>query len=125
VAARHRGTARALRYLALLYGAPSDADRPGTDAWDAAVAEHGRFEERHREVLLGGAALHPPETATTVRVRDDGPQFTDGPFSETAEVLGGYYVLAAGSRAEAVEIGAAIPVGTGAVELRPLVEFDP
>lgn len=112
------------RYLAMLHGAPSEADRPGTEAWDAAVAEHGAFGDRFAKVLLGGAALHPPEAATTVRVRDGRPMTTDGPFTETAEVAGGYYVLWAPSTEEAIATASAIPVGDGAVELRPILELD-
>lgn len=114
----------ALRYLALLHGAPTAEDRPDTDAWKAAVAEQGVFGQAYSEVLLGGAALHPPETATTLRVRDDQPLVTDGPFTETAEVAGGYYLLCARSQEEAIATAAAIPVGDGAVELRPIVELD-
>lgn len=112
------------RYLAVLHGAPGEDDRPGTDDWDAAVAEQDAFSRQHADVLLGGAALQPPETATTLRVRDGRPLITDGPFTETAEVVGGYYVLAAGSDQDAIRVASTIPVGDGAVELRPIVELD-
>lgn len=114
----------ATRWLALLHGAPTEADRPGTPEWDAAVAEHARFGAEYDTHLLGGAALHPPETATTLRVRDGQMLLTDGPFAEGAEVVGGYYEFWADDRDEAVAIAARIPVGDGAVELRPVATLD-
>lgn len=114
----------ATRFVAMMHGAPTEADRPGTPAWDAAVAEHAAFGDAHADVLLGGAALHPPETATTLRVRDGVRLVTDGPFTETAEVCAGYYVLWARSTEDALATAAAIPVGDGAVELRPIIDLE-
>lgn len=112
------------RWLALLHGVPTDADRPGTPAWDAAVEAHARFGQETGSHVLGGGALHPPETASTLRRRGDEVVVTDGPFSEAAEVVGGYYELWAGDRDEAVAIAARIPVGDGVIELRPIVDWD-
>jgi hypothetical protein len=114
----------ATRWFALLTGEPTEADHPGTDAWDAAVAAHTRFEQQHGPALLGGAALHPAETATTLRVRDGQVLLTDGPFVETAEVVGGFYVWAAATPDEAVAIARDVPMGAGTVVLRPIVELD-
>ncbi|HSK21843.1 MAG TPA: YciI family protein [Egicoccus sp.] len=114
----------ATRWLALLHGAPTEADRPGTPQWDAALADHARFGAEHDAHLLGGAALHPPETATTLRVRDGRMLLTDGPFAEGAEVVGGYYEFWADGRDAAVAIAGQIPVGDGAVELRPIAPLD-
>lgn len=121
--------AGATRYVAALHDVVTAADVPGTPAWDAALADHVRYEEEHAEQVLGGAALHPPETATTVRVRDGVTQLTDGvvvdgPFTEAAEVLGGIYLLAAADRDAAIAVASAIPVGDGAIELRPAVEME-
>lgn len=112
------------RYLATLHGVPDAADVPDSPEWDAAVADHVRFEEDHRDHVLGGAALHLAETATTVRVRDGATQLTDGPYAEIAEVLGGLYLLAAADRDTAVTVASRLPVGDGIVELRPIVEMD-
>lgn len=117
--------AGATRWLALLHGAPREVDRPGTPEWDAALADHARFGAEHGAHLLGGAALHPPETATTLRVRDGQTLLSDGPFTETAEVVGGYYEFWADDRDAAVAIAAHIPVGDGAVELRPIATLEP
>jgi|SRR5471032_2622801 hypothetical protein len=74
--------------------------------------------------ITGGAQLQPPETATTVRVRDGKTLTTDGPFPETKEALGGYYLLEAEDLDAAIELAARIPAARlgGAVEVRPLVE---
>ncbi|MFA9429161.1 YciI family protein [Egicoccus sp. AB-alg2] len=112
------------RWLALLHGAPTEADRPGSPSWEAAEAAHAVFEREHDRHLISGAALQPPDTATTLRRRDGELVVSDGPFAETAEVVGGYYELWAADREEAVRIAERIPVGAGAVELRPIVEWD-
>ena len=110
-----------MKYVALIY---ADAD-----GWDAVPeAEQQRVMERYtalaREpVSVGGDQLQDAETATTVRVRDGETLTTDGPFAETKEQLGGYYVVDCGSLDEAIEFAARIPAAErGAVEVRPLVE---
>lgn len=118
------GAAAGDHYLALVYGKESEADVPGTAAWDEGAAAHGRFAEAAGTSVVAGGALHPLDTTTTVRVRDGEMLVTDGPFSETAEVVGGFYVLAAPSRSRALELARAIPVGPGnAVEVRPIQVF--
>jgi hypothetical protein len=74
--------------------------------------------------VTGGAQLQPPTTATTVRVEDGKTLTTDGPFAETKEVLGGFYLLEADDLDAAIELAARIPAARmgGAVEVRPLVE---
>jgi hypothetical protein len=74
--------------------------------------------------VTGGAQLQPPTTATTVRVEDGRTLTTDGPFSETKEALGGYYLFEADNLDAAIELAARIPAARmgGAIEVRPLVE---
>ncbi len=74
--------------------------------------------------VTGGAQLQPAPTATTVRVRDGATLTTDGPFLETKEVLGGYFLLEAADIDAAIELAARIPAARmgGAVEVRPVVE---
>ncbi|HZE28928.1 MAG TPA: YciI family protein, partial [Gaiellaceae bacterium] len=75
--------------------------------------------------LVAGDALEPTPTATTVRVRNDETLTTDGPFAETKEQLGGYYLVDVGSLDEALEWAAKIPGARhGSVEVRPLMVFD-
>jgi hypothetical protein len=76
---------------------------------------------------VAGEALQPIKTATTVRVRDGKTQTTDGPFAETREQLGGYYLIEAKDLDEATRIAARIPdarIAQGAVEIRPVMVFD-
>jgi hypothetical protein len=74
---------------------------------------------------IAGEALHPPATATTVRVRDGKTVTTDGPFAETKEQLGGFYVVEAKDLDEAIEFAAQIPnARDGSIEIRPLMVFD-
>jgi hypothetical protein len=80
------------------------------------VVEHQKFEAVSGGRIKGGAGLHPPSTATTVRVRDGEALITDGPYIEGAEVANGFYVLSAADRDEAVKIASMIPAST--VELR-------
>ena len=73
--------------------------------------------------LIASNRLQPPTTATTVRVRDGKVSFTDGPYAETKEQLGGYYVIEAKDLDEAVRIASKIPGARfGCVELRPIAE---
>ena len=110
-----------MKYMALIYG--------NEEAWDALPEEEQqRVSERYmalaREpVTVGGDELEDPDTATTVRVRDGETLTTDGPFAETKEQLGGYYLIDCASLDEALEFAARIPAAErGAVEVRPVVE---
>jgi hypothetical protein len=104
-------------WLALLLEPPSiTVPAPGTPEWEAGVAKHGQFGAAAGDHILGGAALHQPSTATTVRVRDGEVLLTDGPFVEGAEVANGFYVLSAADKDEAVKLASMIPATK--VELR-------
>ena len=110
-----------MKYMALIYG--------NEEAWDAlSDEEQQRVTERYmalaREpVSVGGDELQDPDTATTIRVRDGETLTTDGPFAETKEQLGGYYLIDCASLDEALEFAARIPAAErGAVEVRPVVE---
>lgn len=78
---------------------------------------------RRRGHLVAGNRLKPADTATTIRVRDDGVSVTDGPFAETKEQLGGYIVIEARDLDEALSVAAGIPgARIGCVEVRPVAE---
>ena len=75
-------------------------------------------------VFLGGEGLQPIATATTVRVRDDERMLTDGPYAETKEQLGGYYLLECKDLDDALNWAAQIPEAkTGAIEVRPIMDY--
>jgi hypothetical protein len=107
-----------LSWIALLLEPPDFAVAPGTPEWDAMVVEHQQFEAVAGQHIKSGAGLHPPSTATTVRVRDGEVLITDGPYIEGAEVANGFYVLSAAERDEAVKLASMIPAST--VQLRQL-----
>ena len=106
-------------WLALLLEPPGTTVEPGTPEWEEGVKKHGEFGAAAGEHIIGGAALHGPTTATTVRVRDGETVLTDGPFVEGAEVANGFYVLSAADREEAVKLASMIPATT--VEVRQLM----
>jgi len=117
-----------MRYLCLLY----DDEAAGAELWekegDQIMAEYYTFTDEIRKSghYKGGEALQPVATATTVRVRKGKLQTTDGPFAETKEQLGGYYLIDATDLNEAIRIAARIPAcRTGCVEIRPIMELPP
>lgn len=107
-------------WLALLLEPAETAYAPDTDQWVRGARQHEEFGKTAGDHILAGAALHPPSTATTVRVRDGRATFTDGPYAEGAEVANGFYVLRARDRSEAVKLASMIPAT--AVELRRLAD---
>jgi hypothetical protein len=106
-------------WMALLFEPAANAHAPGTPEWDKGIAEHQKFGAAAGDRTNGGAPLHPPTTATTVRVRDGEVLLTDGPYIEGAEVANGFYIIDAEDRDEAVKVASMIPATT--VELRQLM----
>jgi hypothetical protein len=106
-------------WLALLLEPPGDTVAPGTPEWEVGAAKHGEFAVVAGNHILGGAPLHEPSTATTLRVRDGEVMLSDGPFAEGAEVANGFYVLSADDRDEAVKLASQIPATI--VEVRQLM----
>ena len=105
-------------WLALLLEPADQVNEPGTPEWEAGAGQHAEFHAAAGSHILAGAPLHPPTTATTVRVRDGEVLLTDGPFAEGAEVANGFYLLRATDRDEATKIASMIPAS--AVQLRRL-----
>jgi hypothetical protein len=115
-----------MRYLALIYG---DENVVWSDEEQQEVmAGYNTFGEEGGKagVLTGvGEALQPTSTATTVRVRDGETVTTDGPFAETKEQLGGFYLFDCDNLDQAIEWAAKIPgAKDGSIEVRPIMEFD-
>ncbi len=105
-------------WIALLLEPPDQATTPGSPEWEAMVVKHQQFGAAAGQHIKSGAGLHPPSTATTVRVRDGETLITDGPYAEAAEVANGFYVLNASDRDEAVKLASMIPATT--VQVRQL-----
>jgi len=115
-----------MKYALLLYNDPSDAPTFGTPEMDAEMQEWFKFTSdlQAAGIHLGGEALTPTEAATTVRVRDGKTVTADGPFAETKETLGGFYLLEAADLDEAIAWAAKIPLAPyGSVEVRPIMEI--
>ncbi len=109
------------KYLILIHGDESAAEA-GTQAdFDAMMVAHNDFSTKHGASILGGEALMPSATATTIR---DGGAITDGPFVETKEALGGYYLIEAPDLDTALRVAKLCPAPGGGVEVRPIWEFD-
>jgi hypothetical protein len=116
----------AMQYLCLIYQDEREWQKL-TPAESATVTgEFFAYTESIRKSghYVGGNALQPTHTATTVRVRQGKTATTDGPFAETKEQLGGYYLLKARDLNEAIQLAARIPgARLGSVEVRPVLEF--
>ena len=110
-----------MQYALLIYTKPGSLDALDEHERDAVSREY--FAIRDEADVVGGAQLQPIESATTVRVADGRTLTTDGPFADTKEVFGGFYLLEAEDLDRALEIAARIPAARmgGSVEVRPLV----
>ncbi len=116
-----------MQYLMLIYANESADPQPGTPEGDKFMGGYFAFTEevKQKKIHLGSDALQPISTATTVRVRNGKTQTTDGPFAETKEQLGGYYLLECKDLDEAIEYAAKIPSAEhGSIEIRPIMKFD-
>jgi hypothetical protein len=108
------------KYLILIHGDEAAFDGASQAAMDAMMTAHNEFSTKHSGAIVGGEALMPSATATSIR---DGGAITDGPFAETKEALGGYYLIQAGDLDEAIAIAKDCPMPNGGVEVRPVMEF--
>jgi hypothetical protein len=113
-----------MQYMLLIYNDPQAWDSMPEDERGAVYNAYGTFtaELQGSGKMVAGDALQASDTATSVRVRDGETLTTDGPFAETKEVLGGYYLIDVETLDEALEWGAKIPGATyGTIEVRPVV----
>jgi hypothetical protein len=115
-----------MRYLCLIYENERAWESLPAAESEAIMGEYFAFTEgiRSNGKLVAGEALQPTPTATTVRVRNGKISTTDGPFVETKEQLGGFYLIDATDLNEAIQIAAKIPSARfGGVEVRPVIDF--
>lgn len=110
-----------MKYMLLIYGAESSWTED--ERKECMIESMGISEELQQQgKLLAASPLHSVTTATSVRVRDGRKQITDGPFAETTEQLGGYYIIDVNDRDEAIQIANKLPPAKiGTVEIRPLL----
>ena len=115
-----------MKYMLLCYDDDRALENAGSGARERAMQEAVQLtHQMHAKgQYLLAAPLHPIATATSVRVRDGKRLVTDGPFAETREVLGGFYLIDVNSRDEAIDIASRHPgARLGTVEIRPVVEL--
>ena len=114
-----------MQYLVLIYSEES-TEAPDMEQIGAVMEEYNAYSAMLRDKghYVAGEALQPTATATTVRIRDGKTLTTDGPFAETKEALGGFYLVEAKDLDEALALGAACPGAKwGSIEVRPIVDF--
>ena len=113
-----------MKYLLLIYGREQDwteVERAACYDESARLARDLKAEGKY----VAASPLQPVSTAASVRVRDNKPLITDGPFAETREQLGGYFLIDAADRDEALAVAARLPAARfGTVEVRPLLDID-
>ena len=116
-----------MQYILLIYGDETAGTAMSPEDQGKRLQEWDDYTQwlKDKNYYVGGDALHPTQDATTVRVRDGKTITTDGPFAETKEQLGGYYLVDCKDLYEAIEASARMPVGPhGTVEIRPVAVYD-
>ena len=115
-----------MRYVCLIYDEQSTWQQMPKSEVDAMMGEYGAFTQdiRRSGHYVAGEALQPVQTATTLRARNGKLSSTDGPFAETKEQLGGFYLIEAKDLDDAIQVASRIPsVRIGSIEIRPVVDF--
>lgn len=113
-----------MQYLLLIYEDEKRWADLNSPELQAELGEYRAFSQEFAGTIKGGNALQPTRTAKTVRVRQGKPLVTDGPFAETKEQLGGFYLIEAASPEEATAVAAKIPSARfGSIEVRPIQKF--
>ena len=113
-----------MKYLCLIYHSEVNRASYSKEQGDTLRSEYLAFTDDIRKSghLLGAEALQPTQTATTVRVRNGKVSTTDGPFAETKEQLGGFYLVEATDLNDAIQVAAKIPgARVGSIEVRPIL----
>ena len=112
------------QYLILIYEDEAGYASADEATWGEIMAGHNAFGESAGPAVVGGNALQPTSTATTVRGDGAGGfTVTDGPFTETKEALGGYYLVEAADLDAAIELAKQVPAPFGCIEVRPIMVF--
>ena len=115
-----------MKYLCLIYGEERLMAAVSKGDMDAMMAEYGAFTDGIKQSghYTAGEALQPSSTAATIRIRNGKTSTTDGPFAETKEQLGGFYLITARDLNDAIQVASRIPgARRGSVEVRPVVDF--
>lgn len=116
-----------MQFMCLIYSDEAKDPKPGTPEFGPFMQGYMEFTEKVKTEgkLVAGDALQSASTATTVSVRANATETMDGPFAETKETLGGYYLLECADLDEAIKYAAMIPTAEyGRIEVRPVVVWD-
>lgn len=115
-----------MEYMILAHSEEGNGPGPGEPGFEEMMGEWMAYNQRLIDGghWVSGASLAPSVTATTLTKSADGITVTDGPFMETKEMLGGYYLISAKDLDEAIELASALPIPVGSFEIRP-VAFRP
>jgi hypothetical protein len=118
-----------MRYAILIYDtatADPSPEPPDPAVWGEIMGDYNGYTQMLKDTgrYLGGEALEPVTTATTIRIQDGKRVTTDGPFAETKEALGGFYLIEAKDLDEALDLAAQCPGAQfGSIEVRPVIDF--
>jgi hypothetical protein len=115
-----------MKFIALIYGAPDSSPAPGTPEFETYMGGYRKATNRFMKdgAFIAGEALQGTDTATTVRIRKGKAETMDGPFAETKEQLGGFYLLECKDLDQAIAYAKLIPDAKyGCVELRPIMDI--
>ena len=116
-----------MQFMLLIYSQEGSGPKPGTDEFGPFVGAYMGFTQKMKEEgkLISSEGLQPVATATTLSIRDGKTHTVDGPFAETKEQLGGYYLLELADLDEALKCAAEIPhANYGRIEIRPIAHYD-
>ena len=117
-----------MQYMLIIHNDPSLHPKPGETGWDDLLTDYFAFNQHleAQKIKFSGDPLMPPQTATTVRIRDNKSITTDGPFAETKEWMSGYYLVEVENLDVALELANLIPSAKfGSVEIRPVLQMQP
>ena len=117
-----------MRYIALLYWEEDRRPTPASPDYENILAAYADANRAFREagVMVGANPLQPVDTAVSIRIRDGKTLVTDGPFAETKERLGGYYLFECDTKEETLRLAERIPAAQhGKIEVRPVLEITP
>jgi hypothetical protein len=112
-----------MKYMLTIY--EDEAVYAANGAMEAIIGAHMAFSQQLGDKIVGGGGLKPTATATTVRTQGGAKTLHDGPFAETKEQLGGFYLVDVPDLDEAIAIARKVPISKdGSVEVRPVIEMD-
>jgi len=116
-----------MKYIALIYAAENSGPQYGTDEFNQMINQYNSVSELYQKdgVMVAGDALQDVHTATTISIRDGKTETIDGPFAETKEQLGGFYMFDCENLDQALKYAAMIPSAKyGRIEVRPIMSFE-